>query len=126
MGGYHRPRSPHPHRESVGPVTPADAKRFVVVGTVGAGTLSAIASFRRGAGVSPRLAVGVFAAGTILAVGAEVAPAIAGGMAVLMLVTAAFVLGGDAWAGITAATSTTTNSGDRLGGSVATGVPAPR
>lgn len=87
-------------------MTPGEAKRLVVVGTVGAGTLAAIASIRRGGGVKPRLAVGVFATGTMLAVGAEVAPSVAGGIAVLMLVTSAFVLGGDAWAGITQATTT--------------------
>ena len=86
-------------------MTPTEAKRLVVVGTVTAGTLSTVAAFRRGTGPSTRLAVGVFAAGTMLAVTAELAPSLAGGFAVLMLTTAVFVVGGDAWAGISDATS---------------------
>src|SRR3546814_10920554 len=46
--------------------------------------------------------VGVFAAGVLLAVLAEVAPKLASGFAMLMLATAAFVVGGDAWEGIAA------------------------
>lgn len=111
-------------------MTPAEAKRLVVMGTVGAGTLTAVATLRKGGQVTPRLAVGVFVAGTMLAVGAEVAPGIAGGFAVLMLTTAAFVLGGDAWAGISEATSSTsaarkapTSTPGQLGPAVGTSTP---
>lgn len=86
-------------------MTPADAKRLVLVGTIGAGSLAAVASFRRGDTPSPRLAIGVFAAGTLLAASAEFAPGLAGGFSVLMLTSSALVLGGDAWAGIAQATS---------------------
>lgn len=86
-------------------MTPPEAKRLVVVGVVGTGTLSAVAAFRRGDRPSVRLAVGVFATGAILAVAAEVAPDLAAGIAILALTTSAFVLGGDAWAGIAEATS---------------------
>lgn len=86
-------------------MTPTEAKRLVVVGTVGTGALSAIASYRREGSISPRIAIGVFAAGTILAVGAELVPAVAGGLAVLMLTTSAFVVGTDAWGGIANAVS---------------------
>lgn len=111
-------------------MTPPEAKRLVVVGTVAAGTLSAVAAFRRGGAPSPRLAVGVFATGTMLAVAAEVAPAIAGGFAVLMLTAATLVVGGDAWAGITAATTNTTPKvasrplPKQVGGAVAAGATA--
>jgi len=102
-------------------VTPPEAKRLVIVGTVGAGTLAAVGAFRRGGGPTVRLAVGVFAAGTLLAVAAEVAPEVAGGMAVLMLTTSALVLGGDAWAGISTAVRTApTTAGKQLS------APAPK
>jgi hypothetical protein len=86
-------------------MTPPEAKRLVVVGTMGAGVLSVVAAYRKSGGASPRIAVGVFATGTMLAVAAELAPGVAGSMAILMLITAAFVIGGDAWAGIAEATS---------------------
>lgn len=109
-------------------MNPTEAKRLVVVGTVAAGTLSAVAAFRRGGAPSPRLAVGVFATGTMLAVAAEVAPAVAGGFAVLMLTAATFVVGGDAWAGITAATTSSKVASRPLpkttGGTVAAGATA--
>jgi hypothetical protein len=82
-----------------------DAKRLVVVSAVGTGVLTSIAMYRQGKVPTPRIAVGVLAAGVILATAAEVAPEIAAGFAVLMLTTAVFVVGGDAWAGVSAATS---------------------
>jgi hypothetical protein len=91
-------------------MTPPEAKRLVVVGTMGAGVLSVVAAYRKSGGASPRIAVGVFATGTMLAIGAELAPGIAGSMAILMLVTAAFVIGGDAWAGITEATKASSSA----------------
>lgn len=110
-------------------MTPPEAKRLVLVGTVAAGTLSAVAAFRRGGTPSPRLAVGVFATGTMLAVAAEVAPAVAGGFAVLMLTAATLVVGGDAWAGISAATAAPPKVASRpvpknTGGTVAAGATA--
>lgn len=83
-----------------------EAKRLVLVGTMGAGVLSTVAAYRNRGGAGVRIAVGVFAAGTMLAVTAEVAPNIAAAFAMLMLITSAFVLGGDAWAGIAEAAQT--------------------
>jgi hypothetical protein len=88
-------------------MTPAQAKRYVLVGTIGAGGLSAIAAFRRGGIPSTRIAIGTVAAGVLLSIAAEVVPDLAGAFALLLLVTAAFVLGGDAWTGISAATAPT-------------------
>lgn len=85
-------------------LTVPQSKRYIVVATVGTGVLSAIAVYRRGETPSPRLAAGVLASGVMLSVLAEVAPAIAGGIALLMLTTAVFVVGGDAWEGISNAT----------------------
>jgi hypothetical protein len=85
------------------------AKRLVVVGTIGAGVLTLVAAYRN---PNPkrqpfRVVLGVFIAGVLLAVLAEVAPSLAAGFSMLMLATAAFVVGGDAWAGITAITAPT-------------------
>lgn len=84
-------------------MTSAEAKRLIIVGTVGAGVLSAVALYRRGETPSPRIAVGVIGAGVILAALAEVTPGMAGAFGLIMLMTAMFVVGGDAWAGVTQA-----------------------
>lgn len=85
----------------------ANAKQLVVVATMATGLLTVIALYHQGKTPSPRVGVGVVASGVILATVAEVAPEIAAGFAVLMLTTAAFVVGGDAWAGVSAATAAT-------------------
>lgn len=82
------------------------AKRMVVVGTLGTGVLTAAAQLHAGKIPSAKVGIGVLASGVILAAVAEAAPTLAGGFAALMLVTAAFVLGGGAWSGITAITTT--------------------
>lgn len=77
------------------------------MGTIGTGALALVAAYRRpgDARRNPfRIAVGVFVAGTLLAALAEVNPKLASAFAMLMLTTAAFVVGGDAWQGISAIT----------------------
>jgi hypothetical protein len=88
-------------------VNTANAKQLVVVSTLGTGLLTVIALYHKGKTPTPRVGVGVIASGVILATVAEVAPEIAAGFAVLMLTTAVFVVGGDAWAGLAAATAAT-------------------
>jgi len=88
-------------------VNAPDAKRLVLVGVTGAGALAAVESLRHGDVPSVRIGVGVLASGVLLLGIAEVAPAIAGGFAMLLLVTSAFVLGGGAWTGISRITNQT-------------------
>jgi hypothetical protein len=85
-------------------MTGPEAKRFVLIGVTGAGALTAVDQLRKGNVPSVRIGVGVLATGVILMAAAEVAPSIAGGFAMLMLVTSAFVLGGGAWSGISTLT----------------------
>lgn len=105
------PASPRPSSPSSGvaklATSATSGKRLVVVGTIGTGVLTLIAAYRKpNAKRSPfRVVVGVFAAGVILAALAEVAPKLAAAFSMLMLGTAAFVVGGDAWAGISAITA---------------------
>jgi hypothetical protein len=75
----------------------SEAKRLVLIGTVGTSVLTVATTFRRGKTPSYRIAVGALVVGTILAAGAEVQPKLAASFAMLMLTTAAFVVGGDAW-----------------------------
>jgi hypothetical protein len=86
----------------------AQGKKLVLLGTIGTGALALVAAYRKpgDARRNPfRIALGVFIAGTLLAALAEVNPKLASAFAMLMLTTAAFVVGGDAWAGISAITS---------------------
>lgn len=86
--------------------TSGEAKRTVLLGTIGTGVLSAVAIVSKTSELpGPRIAVGVFVSGVMLSALAEVAPALAAGFGALMLVTAMFVLGGPAWAGISKITS---------------------
>lgn len=82
------------------------------MGTIGTGALAIVAAYRApNAKRNPfRIAVGVFVAGTLLAALAEVNPKLAAAFAMLMLTTAAFVVGGDAWQGISAVTRMGTES----------------
>jgi uncharacterized membrane protein YphA (DoxX/SURF4 family) len=84
-------------------VTGEDAKRIVVVSTGATALLSVAAAYKRGDSPSPRIAVGAITVGTMLAVAAEFAPRLAAAFAALMLTSAVFVLGGDAWQGLTSA-----------------------
>lgn len=87
--------------------TAPDAKRMVIVGVTGAGVLAAVESLRHGEVPSVRIGVGVLASGVFLLGIAEVAPALAAGFSMLLLVTSAFVLGGGAWVGISKITTPT-------------------
>lgn len=81
------------------------AKELVVVSMVGTGVLTSISAYHRHSSPSPRIFVGVIAYGAILATVAEAAPDLAGAFAALVLVSAAFVVGPDAWQAITSATT---------------------
>lgn len=79
----------------------SQAKRVVLVSVAGVGVLSTVAYVKRNDSLPPpRLIAGVFVSGVILAGIAEFQPSIAKGLAAVMLVTAAFAIGGDAWAGV--------------------------
>lgn len=81
--------------------TTAEAKKTVLLGTIGTGVLTSIAVVTKTASLpGPRIGVGVFVTGVLLSGMAEFLPSLAAGFAALMLVTAMFVLGGPAWAGI--------------------------
>lgn len=97
----------------------SQAKRVVLVSVAGVGVLSTVAYVKRNDSLPPpRLIAGVFVSGVILAGIAEFQPSIAKGLAAVMLVTAAFAIGGDAWQGVgnavgtrIRATATTASSG---------------
>jgi hypothetical protein len=76
------------------------AKRYVVAGVLGAGALAAIDQARQGNVPSAKIGIGVLAAGGMLLVLAEFAPALAAGFGALILITSAFVTGAGAWSGI--------------------------
>lgn len=97
----------------------AQGKKLVLLGTVGTGALALVAAYRppdtKGKSAAQialeakqrnpfRIMVGVFVAGTMLAALAEVQPKLAAAFSMLMLTTAAFVVGGDAWQGIASVT----------------------
>lgn len=86
-------------------MTPAHAKRYVLVGVAGTGALAVVASYRRGDTPDVRIGVGTVAAGVLLSVLAELVPDLAGGLALLMLTGAALATGAGAWEGIRAATA---------------------
>lgn len=88
----------------------AQAKRIVLLGTIGSGILAAVGSVDlthdKGALLpSTRIPFGVFLTGALLAGAAEFAPDIAAGIASLMLVTTMFVIGAPAWSRLTVSPS---------------------
>lgn len=86
--------------------SPAQAKKIIIVAGVGAGVLSTIAAYRRTTNAPPiRVAAGALAATAILSAVAEFAPQLAAGFAALLLATASFVVGGDAWAAVSQITA---------------------
>lgn len=107
-------------------MSPSEAKRIVLISTVGAGMLTTVAAFRKGRGPSLRAATGALIAGTILAAGAELQPDLAAGFALLLVVSAGFAVGGDAFEGIQAATQATSTDqplvgyGNAVGGAIQT------
>lgn len=78
------------------------AKRLVVVGTVGTVGIAALSHVATEQSLpSARIAIGGFAVGIMLGLMAEVWPQGAGGLALVMLVSTAFVVGAPAWSSIT-------------------------
>lgn len=88
-------------------MNPADAKKLVVVASAGTAVLSAIKAARAGSVPARRMVLGALVVAIVLSAGAEYQPDVAAGLATLMLITAVFVLGGDAAAGISAITQPT-------------------
>lgn len=79
----------------------AEAKKLVILSAAGTATFSAIKAARSGNVPARRMVVGSLVVAIALSAVAEFQPDAAGAFAALMLVTAVFVLGGDAAAGIT-------------------------
>lgn len=84
-------------------MTSAQAKRLILVAVVAGGGLAVVRAYSKGESPSARIGLGATMAGVMLSVLAEVKPKIAGGLAMVMLSTAVFYVGGDAWKGISAA-----------------------
>lgn len=76
------------------------AKRLVLLATGAAGTTAALGSMYRGQFPSARIIIGAISAGVMLSALAEFQPGLAAGFAATIAVTAVFVVGGDAFAGI--------------------------
>jgi cysteine synthase len=79
------------------------AKRVVVLSVATAGTMTTVRDLAKGDAPSIRTIVGVVVAGVLLAGMAEVAPSVAGGLALLLLTAATFVVGGEAWTALSRA-----------------------
>ena len=79
-------------------ISKAQAKRYALLATIAAATLAVVAELQRGNTPDPRIVVGAVLAAVLLTIGAELAPAIAGGLAMVMLITALLVTGADVWA----------------------------
>lgn len=86
------------------PSTPPAAQKFVVTSLVVTGGLAVVNSIAGGHVPPVRIGVGLTVAGVMLAVGAEVAPELAAGMALLMAASAVFVYGAPAWSLLSGAT----------------------
>jgi len=81
-------------------VSPDQAKKIVLGSVAGAGALSAASNLSAGHAPRLRIFIGTMAAGALLAMASEVAPAPAASFALLMLSTAVFVAGADTWKAI--------------------------
>lgn len=79
---------------------PAAARRLALVAVGGAAAIAAVAEMANNRPPRLRIAVGAVTAGTLLAVMAEASPRLASAFAALILATAVFGVGGDAWRGI--------------------------
>lgn len=76
------------------------AKRYVILGAAGATAVASLNSISKGEWPSARIPLGGFVAGAMLAAMAEVWPNGAAGFALVLLTTAVFVVGGDAWSNL--------------------------
>lgn len=81
-------------------MTTTQAKRLVIVGLLVTGGLAAVRDLSKGDAPDLRIGLGVVIGGVILSTVAEVAPDVAGMVAVLTMVSATFVVGGDAWSAL--------------------------
>lgn len=81
-------------------MTPDQAKRYAILGAAGATAVASLNSLTKGEWPSARIPLGGFVAGAMLAAMAEVWPAGAAGFSMVLLTTAVFVVGGDAWTGL--------------------------
>lgn len=88
-----------------------DAKRIVIVGTVGTAVVTSLGSMVGGQLPSARVPVGAFIAGVTLAMIAEAAPGPAAGFAIIMLVTATTVYGQPMWGGVAKVLASPKSSG---------------
>lgn len=92
-------------------MTSTEAKKLVVMASAGTAALSAIKAAKSGSVPARRMVIGALIVAVALAGLAEYQPSMAGAFATLMLVTALFVLGGDAVAGISQITRATPTEG---------------
>ena len=77
------------------------AREMIIVGVGASALIAAVGQLgKTGEFPGPSVAVGGFASAILLAALAEVWPAGAGGIALLMLTTSTFVYGADAWAAL--------------------------
>lgn len=81
-------------------MSPAQARRYVVVGVLGVGVVTTMNAFSEGHPPTIRTGIGLAALAVMLGIGAELAPELAAGFAVLALVTSLFVQGGPTFAAI--------------------------
>jgi hypothetical protein len=81
----------------------AQEQQVVTASVIGTGVFSALGYVHRKHSFPPvKIAAGTIAVGALLSLFGEYAPKAAAAFASVMLVTAVFVVGGDAWAGIAA------------------------
>jgi len=85
-------------------VNAPQAKRYVVGSLLVAGVLTTTRDLAAGRPPQLRTVIGLAVAGVVLGVAADVQPGIAGGFALLLLISSIFVTGADALAAIREAT----------------------
>lgn len=81
--------------------TPEQAKRLVVGAVITTGTLAAVREVQKGKAPSIRIVLGVFVSGVMLAALAGPLPALAGGLAALLGLSALLTLGPDVFGALT-------------------------
>lgn len=82
----------------------SNPQHVVTASVIGTGVFAAIGYVHRKHSFPPvKIAAGTIAMGALLSLFGEYAPKAAAAFSAVMLTTAVFVVGGDAWAGITSA-----------------------
>jgi predicted lipid-binding transport protein (Tim44 family) len=105
----------------------AQAKRYALLGTVAAATLAIVADLQRGNTPDPRVILGAVIAAVLLTLFAELAPAVAGGLSVVLLLTALLVTGADVWrwtSGVLAMSRASSSAEDQRAAAAAPGAAA--